>query len=91
MEENMKNVAFGYLSVLLGYLALLPSISKRVRNSQQRKTLSPLILCIEEFIRHHKTVDNEHNEDEMDEDDHNPQAGLTERLESLVSKLTGLH
>jgi len=87
MEETQKNVAFGYLSVLLGFLALLPSISKRVQQTQPRKTLTPLILSIEEFIRHHKTVDNQFA---ADSDGHNPQAGLTERLENLVSKLTHL-
>ncbi|KAH8683095.1 wings apart-like protein regulation of heterochromatin-domain-containing protein [Tricladium varicosporioides] len=82
--ETHKNVAFGYLSVLLGYLALLPAISDRVREREPRKTLRPLLASIEEFIVHHKTVDSQIEEDE---DGHNPQSGLTERLESLVNKL----
>ena len=39
---------------------------------------------IEEFIGHHKTVD---DLIEADEDGHNAHTGLTERLESLVTKL----
>ncbi|KAH6684387.1 wings apart-like protein regulation of heterochromatin-domain-containing protein [Halenospora varia] len=82
--ETHKNVAFGYLSVLLGYLALSPAISDRIRAREPRKTLRPLLASIEEFIVHHKTVDSQIEEDE---DGHNPQSGLTERLESLVNKL----
>ncbi|KAF4634660.1 hypothetical protein G7Y89_g3445 [Cudoniella acicularis] len=85
--ETQKNVAFGYLSVLLGYLALLPAISERIRVQQPRKTLRPLVASIEEFIGHHKTVDSQIAEDE---DGHNPHSGLTERLESLVHKLGAL-
>jgi hypothetical protein len=49
--------------------------------------LRPLVASIQEFIGHHKTVD---DLIAVDEDGHNPQAGLTERLESLVNKLAGL-
>jgi len=73
--------------VLLGYFSLLPAISKRIEEKQARKTLRPLVASIQEFIGHHKKAD------EMiaaDEDGHNPQAGLTERLESLVNKLADL-
>lgn len=62
-------------------------ISKRIREKQARKTLRPIVASIKEFIGHHKTVD---DLIAADEDGHNPQAGLTERLESLVSKLEGL-
>jgi hypothetical protein len=87
VEESQKNVAFGYLSVLLGYFSLLPAISKRIEEKDARKTLRPLLASIQEFIVHHKAVD---NLIAADEDGHNPQAGLTERLESLVNKLAGL-
>jgi hypothetical protein len=43
-----------------------------------------LIASIEEFIGHHKTVD---DLIEADEDGHNAHTGLTERLENLVAKL----
>ncbi|TAQ90386.1 hypothetical protein B7494_g1285 [Chlorociboria aeruginascens] len=80
VEESQKNVAFGYLSVLLGYFALLPAISERIRSRQPRKTLIPLVASVEEFIGHHKTVDDLF---EGDEDGYSPHTGLTERLESL--------
>ncbi|KAH8794852.1 wings apart-like protein regulation of heterochromatin-domain-containing protein, partial [Hyaloscypha finlandica] len=87
VEESQKNVAFGYLSVLLGYFSLDPAIEKRIKEKQARKTLRPIVASIKEFIGHHKTVD---DLIAADEDGHNPQAGLTERLESLVSKLESL-
>ncbi|KAE8450189.1 hypothetical protein EG329_006970 [Mollisiaceae sp. DMI_Dod_QoI] len=86
MQDSSKNVAFGYLSVLLGYLSLLPSISERIQSRQPRKTLRPIVASIEEFIGHHKTVDMI----AADEDGYNPQVGLTERLENLVNKLAEL-
>jgi hypothetical protein len=76
-------VAFGYLSVLLGYLSLMPEIAQRVKEQQPSKTITPLIASIVEFISHHKTVDLII----ADEDGHNPNSGFTERLESLVEKL----
>ncbi|TVY85188.1 hypothetical protein LSUE1_G000011 [Lachnellula suecica] len=84
MEDGSKNVAFGYLSVLLGYFSLLPEISGRIRNCYPRKNLRPLIASIEEFIVHHKAAD---QMIAADDDGHSPQSGLTERLESLVHRL----
>ncbi|KUJ20029.1 uncharacterized protein LY89DRAFT_705840 [Mollisia scopiformis] len=86
MQDTSKNVAFGYLSVLLGNFALLPAISERIQNRQPRKTLRPIVASIEEFIGHNKKVDMI----VADEDGYNPQAGLTERLENLVNKLAEL-
>ncbi|KAH6698942.1 wings apart-like protein regulation of heterochromatin-domain-containing protein [Leptodontidium sp. MPI-SDFR-AT-0119] len=83
VQESQKNVAFGYLSVLLGYLSLLPSLSERIQSKQPRKTLRPIVASIEEFIGHHKTVDMI----AADEEGYSPQTGLTERLEGLVAKL----
>lgn len=86
MQDTSKNVAFGYLSVLLGNFALHPAISERIQKTQPRKTLRPIVASIEEFIGHNKQVDMI----AADEDGHNPQAGLTERLENLVNKLAEL-
>jgi len=52
---------------------------------QKTKTLRPLIACIDEFISHHKRVD-DLLKNEMD---HKPQAGLTDRLQRLVDRLKG--
>jgi len=60
---------------------------ERVRNQQPGKTLRPLLASIEEFIGHHKTVDDLL---EIEDDGYNPNAGLTERLEGLVSKLRAI-
>ncbi|RFU33907.1 hypothetical protein B7463_g2460, partial [Scytalidium lignicola] len=85
VQESQRNVAFGYLSVLLGYLSLLPAISDRVRSRLPRKSLKPLLESIEEFIGHHKTVD---DLTQADEEGNNPHAGLTKRLQVLVDKLS---
>jgi hypothetical protein len=85
VEESQKNVAFGYLSVLLGYLSLQPGIAERIRARQPRGSIRPLLASIEEFIGHHKTVD---DLIEADEDGHNAHTGLTERLQNLVTKLS---
>jgi hypothetical protein len=64
----------------------MPEIFQRVKDQQPSKTISPLIASINEFISHHKTVDLII----ADEDGHNPNSGFTERLESLVEKLTAM-
>jgi hypothetical protein len=76
-------VAGGYLAVLLGCLSLSPEIGDRIRMRQRTPSIQPLIACIDEFISHHKKVDALlKNEGEQ-----NPQAGLTDRLQTLVDKL----
>lgn len=50
---------------------------------QQTPSIQPLIACIDEFISHHKKVDAL----VKIEGEHNPQAGLTDRLQTLVDKL----
>jgi hypothetical protein len=52
---------------------------------QPRRNIRPLLASIEEFIGHHKTVD---DLIEADEDGHSAHTGLTERLESLVTRLS---
>ncbi|KAH7393566.1 wings apart-like protein regulation of heterochromatin-domain-containing protein [Cadophora sp. MPI-SDFR-AT-0126] len=86
VQESQKNVAFGYLSVLLGFLSMLPQLAERIQARQPRKTLRPIVASIEEFIGHHKTVDMI----AADEEGYSPQTGLTERLEALVKKLKGV-
>ncbi|PBP20225.1 hypothetical protein BUE80_DR008909 [Diplocarpon rosae] len=78
-----KNVAFAYLSVLLGYLSLNASLSVRIQAKLPRKSLRPVLASIEEFISMHKSVDMM----AADEDGHNPQTVLTERLEGLVGRM----
>jgi hypothetical protein len=56
MEKTQLNVALGYLSVLLGYLCLDPSIRERFVQVHPKKTLRPLRDSIDEFIVFHKRV-----------------------------------
>ncbi|KAI9746438.1 MAG: hypothetical protein M1818_000151 [Claussenomyces sp. TS43310] len=84
VEDSHRNVAFGYLSVLLGFLCLSSDIQKRVRRQLGTASLQPLTASIEEFISHHKRVDDLF---EYDADGFNPQVGLTERLQRMVTKL----
>ena len=84
MEDSHRNVAVGYLSVLLGYLNLNPDIAKLVRAQLGGKALEPLIASVEEFISHHRKVDDMFAKDA---DGHNPQTGLTTRLQSMVTRL----
>lgn len=59
---------------------------ERIRSKQPGKTIRSLVALIEEFISHHKTVD-----ELIDmEDGHNANTALTERLEVLVSQLRGM-
>ncbi|KAH8821707.1 wings apart-like protein regulation of heterochromatin-domain-containing protein [Xylogone sp. PMI_703] len=87
VQESQRNVAFGYLSVLLGYLSLLPAIADRIRNRLPRKSLKPLLESIEEFIGHHKAVDDLTQPDEEGRSSH---VGLTERLQALVDRLSSM-
>lgn len=84
MEDSHRNVAFGYLSVLLGYLCLAPEIEATVRAGMRGTTLRPLIESVEEFISHHQKVDDLW---EDDTDGQNPNSGLTQRLQEMVGRL----
>ena len=87
MEDTHLNVAGGYLAVFLGYLSLLPAIQERIGILQRTSTLEPLKACIDEFLCHHKKVDDLFR----DEGVQNPQNGLTERLQQLVYFLKDLN
>lgn len=87
VEDSHLNVAGGYLAVLLGYLSLSPEIRERITTRQQAPSLQPLIACIDEFITHHKKVDDLLKDD----GEQNPQEGLTDRLQALVDKLKEMH
>jgi hypothetical protein len=60
----------------------MPEFEARIH--QRLRTLEPLISSIEEFIKHHKKVD-EILQDEID--GYNPQSALTERFQRMVDKL----
>ncbi|KAI1312878.1 wings apart-like protein regulation of heterochromatin-domain-containing protein [Xylaria venustula] len=84
MEKTHLNVAFGYLSVLLGYLALHRPVRQKLVSSHSAKSIGPLIGSIREFIAHYEQVENAMSE--SDSDDHH-QGGYTGRLQELVQQL----
>jgi hypothetical protein len=84
VEDSQRNVAFGWLAVVLGCLSLMPELESRIRMRQQTKTLRPLLASINEFISHHRKVDDLL---ENEADGHSPQSGLTELLSRMVGRL----
>jgi len=56
VEKSQLNVAFGYLSVLLGYLCLYEPIRERFAGLHPGG-LAPLRDSIREFIAYHKAAD----------------------------------
>lgn len=83
MEKTQLNVAFGYLSTLLGYLCLYPPIRERFVSIYSKSSLEPLLDSLREFIIFHKLA--AHG---MDGDvSSNPQANAADRLQLLVDQL----
>ncbi|KAM0558394.1 hypothetical protein ACHAPJ_004584 [Fusarium lateritium] len=58
VEKSKLGVAFGYLSVLLGYLSLVDSAQQRFAQQAGGEGLSGLIGSIKEFIGMYRSVDN---------------------------------
>jgi hypothetical protein len=58
VEKSKLGVAFGYLSVLLGYLSLVDSTQQRFAEQAGNGGLSSLIGSIKEFIGMYRFVDN---------------------------------
>ncbi|KAH0609875.1 uncharacterized protein H6S33_012421 [Morchella sextelata] len=81
-EESQSNVAFGYLSILLGNLCQNSNIQEKIRLRMPNATLQPLFNSLEEFIAHHRKVD-----DQYENYDDGPNAAFTERLEQMVRRL----
>lgn len=84
METSHLNVAFGYLSVLLGYLALHPPVRQKIRSSHSAKSVGPLLDSLREFITHYGKV--EQSADESD-DGSRGHGSYMERLQDLVQQL----
>ncbi|KAI8633128.1 hypothetical protein F5Y19DRAFT_471386 [Xylariaceae sp. FL1651] len=84
MEKTHLNVAFGYLSVLLGYLALHAPVRHKLKSSHPARSVGPLIDSIREFIAHYEQVDNIMSEGDDGARNH---SGYTGRLQELVQQL----
>ncbi|KAI1429475.1 wings apart-like protein regulation of heterochromatin-domain-containing protein [Xylaria sp. FL1777] len=81
MEKTHLNVAFGYLSVLLGYLALHKPVRQKLISNHSAKSIGPLIGSIREFIAHYEQVESE------SDDGDRPHGSFAERLQELVQQL----
>ncbi|KAI4602100.1 hypothetical protein KJ359_010966 [Pestalotiopsis sp. 9143b] len=83
--KSQLNVAFGYLTVLLGYLCLYKPIRQVFRSCQSAKSMGPLVDSIQEFISHHRAME----ASLLDAGVEDPRAhgGYTERLQGLVDQL----
>lgn len=84
METSHLNVVFGYLSVLLGYLALYAPVRKKIRSNNAAKSIGPLLSSLREFTTHHQKV--EQSMDESDDSSPGPNS-YTTRLQDLVRQL----
>ncbi|KAI1662983.1 wings apart-like protein regulation of heterochromatin-domain-containing protein [Daldinia decipiens] len=84
METSHLNVAFGYLSVLLGYLALHPPVRQKIRSNHSTKSITPLLDSLREFITHYKKVEQNIGEDDDGSRDH---SSYMVRLQDLVRQL----
>ncbi|KFZ15883.1 hypothetical protein V502_05357 [Pseudogymnoascus sp. VKM F-4520 (FW-2644)] len=84
VEEANLNVTFGYLAVLLGYLALTKDTARHIRLDLPGKSLKPLIVAVDEFIDHHRKVDTQSGDGVEIQ---NSQTGLTEKLSRMLARL----
>ena len=78
------NVAFGYLSVLLGYLSLNAVIKDRVCLQLRGGTLRKVLDSIEEFLHYHKEVAEETVQADQDIE---PKINFVIRVEKMVDCL----
>ncbi|KAI1106104.1 hypothetical protein F4804DRAFT_302309 [Jackrogersella minutella] len=84
METSHLNVAFGYLTVLLGYLALYAPVRQKIRSSHSAKSIKPLLDSLREFLTHHRKVEQSVEEHDGGSRGH---SSYTERLQDLVHQL----
>ncbi|KFY64504.1 hypothetical protein V496_03232 [Pseudogymnoascus sp. VKM F-4515 (FW-2607)] len=87
VEEAKFNVTFGYLAVLLGYLALTKDTARYIRQELPGHNLKPLIVAVDEFIDHHRKVDTQSG-DVVEVQ--NSQNGLTEKLSRMLARLRAM-
>ncbi|KUI71530.1 hypothetical protein VM1G_06638 [Cytospora mali] len=57
VEKSELNVAFGYLSLLLGYMSLYEPVRQRLGSMHKAGNLVPLLDSIREFIAYHRMTD----------------------------------
>ncbi|KAI0472036.1 hypothetical protein GGR56DRAFT_656624 [Xylariaceae sp. FL0804] len=84
MEKSHLNVAFGWLYVLLGYLALYPPVRQKLKSSHPAKSIGPLIDSIREFSAYYSKIENPVMEEA---EDGSRAHNSTEQLQNLVRQL----
>ena len=87
VEDSHLNVTFGYLAVLLGYIALSRPLSKVMRAGLPGATYASLIAAIDEFICHHKQVDALTGGDDDEASTSSASSSLTARLTKLLGRV----
>lgn len=89
MEETEKLIPFSYLGVLLGYLALVPDLKRRIRKRLPGQSLRPLLSSIDEFMTRHSEVDSQNQDPDMFESEEaiNARMLMTKQLEKLLGQL----
>lgn len=86
LEETSSNVAFGWVSVLLGWLCLKPAIATRVSYRLPGNNLRQLLDAIDEFLQYHRTVDQVIIRGDGEDD---AKASFVDRLQNHVDDLKG--
>lgn len=85
MEKTHLNVAFGYLSLLLGYMSLYEPVRKRFSSMHKAGNLAPLLESIREFIAYHRMTDDAIAQ--AGDDQTSQYLSFTTKLQGLVERL----
>lgn len=84
LEETSSNVAFGWVSVLLGWLCLNPAIKARISGRLPGNSLKQLLDAVDEFLQYHRRVDQVIHRGDGEDD---AKASPVGRLQSHVDDL----
>lgn len=87
MEKSQLNVAFGYLSLLLGYMSLYEPVRQRFSAMHKAGNVDPLISSIREFIIYYRAVDSSIAEDGVEQSSQH--SNFATKLQGLVERLEG--
>lgn len=80
LEQTHALVTFGYLSMLICTLCLDEDIRNYVRMGMKSRSLHPLLVTVEEFLNHFRTVEQVMVEEEASNN-------FTERFGGIVKEL----
>lgn len=80
LEQTHALIAFGYLSMLICALCLDDGIRHSVRTGMRSKSLHPLVVTVEEFLNHFRTLEQAMIEEEASNN-------FTERFDGILRAL----